>query len=284
MKRKLLDLAIAMALTGASALAAAGQFDCLIEPRQSLDIRPSTEGLIQRINVQRGDVVRVGQILVELDAGLERASADAARYRAEMTGAVKSKESRVDYLGLKSTRREKLAKDNFISVQDRDETAAEHRLAESDLVDAREARSLAGLEYRRASEQVRLRTIRSPIDGIVTERLMNPGELADNRDVPKPILKLAQINVLHVEVLMPIAAYDAVKLGQSVDVVPDQPIGGRHPAKVTVIDKVFDAASGTFGARLELANANGRIPAGIKCKAIFEGVAEVARVRPGAAR
>lgn len=257
----------------------AGQFDCLIEPRQTIEIRPSTEGLITRINVQRGDVVHAGQILVELDSGLERASAEAAKFRSEMLGAVKSRESRVDFLAQKSSRREKLVKENFISVQDRDESAAEHRLAKAELLDAGDNRKVARLDYQRTMEQLRLRTIRSPIDGIVVDRLINPGELADNRDLRKPLLKLAEINVLHVEVSLPTAAYQAIKPGQSVAVIPEQPAGSRYIATVKVIDRVFDAASGTFGVRLELANPSALIPAGVKCKAVFDGVAEVVRQR-----
>lgn len=264
---------------GAVSHAHAGQFDCLIEPRQTIEIRPSTEGLIARVLVQRGDMVRAGQILVELDSGLERASADAAKYRSQMLGAVKSRESRVEFLAQKAGRRDKLVKDNFISVQDRDESAAEHRLAQAELLDAGDNLKLAGLEYRRTTEQLRLRTIRSPIDGIVIDRLINPGELADNRDVRKPLLKLAEIKVLHVEVLLPIAAYRSVKQDQSVEVFPEQPAGGRYTAIVKVIDKVFDAASGTFGVRLALANPGVSIPAGVKCKAVFDGVAEIARLR-----
>ena len=124
--------------------------------------------------------------------------------------------------------------------------------------------------------------IRSPIDGIVTDRLMNPGELADNRDVRKPILRLAELNVLHVEVLLPRAGYDSVRLGQVVEVISEPPVGGRYKATVKVIDKMFDAASGTFGVRLELANPGAKIPAGDKCKAVFDGVAEVTRRRANA--
>jgi multidrug efflux pump subunit AcrA (membrane-fusion protein) len=38
---------------------------------------------------------------------------------------------------------------------------------------------------------------------------------------------------------------------------------------VTVVDRVVDAASGTFGVRLEVPNPNYRLPAGLKCKARF---------------
>lgn len=265
-------------LAGPSA-ALAGEFDCLIEPRQTLEIRPASEGLITRMTVQRGDVVKVGQVLVELDAGVEKANAESAKFRSEMEGGVLSKEARLEFLAQKAARRSKLVKENYISVQDQQEAAAEHRLGQAELLDARDARKLAGIEYTRAMEQVRLRTIRSPIDGVVADRFMNPGELADNRDLRKPILKLVELHALNVEVLLPASAYRKVKLGQTVDVMPEQPIGGRYPTRVKVIDKVLDAASGTFRVRLELPNPSLSIPGGLKCRAAFDGIDPV-RLRP----
>lgn len=266
-----------LACSAAPAAAAAGQFDCLIEPRQTIEVRPYTEGLVAKVLVQRGDTVRAGQVLVELESGLERASADVAKYRAQMEGTVKSRVSRLDFLAQKAGRREQLVKENYISRQDHDEAAAEHRLAQAELLDAEDNRKLAGLEYQRSMEQVRLRTIRSPIDGVVVDRLINPGELADNRDIRKPLLKLAEISLLHVEVLLPSAAYGAVQVGEQVLVLPDQPSGQRLTATVKVIDKVFDAASGTFGVRLALPNPGGAVPAGVKCKAEFAKLAGAAR-------
>ena len=44
---------------------------------------------------------------------------------------------------------------------------------------------------------------------------------------------------------------------------------GSHRARVTVVDKLIDAASGTLGVRLQLPNPNNKIPAGIKCSVVF---------------
>jgi len=44
---------------------------------------------------------------------------------------------------------------------------------------------------------------------------------------------------------------------------------GTYAAKVVVVDKLIDAASGTLGVRLQLANPNNKIPAGIKCSVEF---------------
>lgn len=46
-------------------------------------------------------------------------------------------------------------------------------------------------------------------------------------------------------------------------------MGGRYEASVKVVDRVIDAASGTFGVRLQLPNPGYRVPAGVKCRVRF---------------
>ncbi|HRF10845.1 MAG: Cation efflux system protein CzcB [Candidatus Accumulibacter phosphatis] len=265
--------------------ACAGEFDCIIEPSRTIEVRAASEGLIEKIWVDRGDRVKAGQVLVTLDSGVERAATEAARYRSTMQGRIRTGESRVEFSTAKYNRREKLAGQSFISLHDRDEALTEKRLAESELIEAKDDRRLAEIEFRRLSEQLRLRTIRSPVDGVVVDRLLNAGELADNRDLRKPILRLADIGTLFVEVLMPIEAFGKLVLGQSAEVLPEAPVGGRYTAAVKVIDRVHDAASGTFGVRLEMANPGMKLPGGIKCRANFAGVnGRSALASPGVAR
>ena len=45
------------------------------------------------------------------------------------------------------------------------------------------------------------------------------------------------------------------------------------PATVSLVDKVLDAASGTFRVRMLLPNPDGRIPAGLRCKVEFNAPA-----------
>jgi membrane fusion protein (multidrug efflux system) len=40
-------------------------------------------------------------------------------------------------------------------------------------------------------------------------------------------------------------------------------------ANVVIVDRVVDAASGTFGVRLTLSNPSNRLPAGLKCRVRF---------------
>jgi RND family efflux transporter MFP subunit len=256
----------------------AAEFDCLIEARRTVAISGPVEALIAQVRVDRGDAVKKGDVLVEFDSGVEKASSELARVRAEMLGAVQSRQARADFAVLKHERRVALTKENFISLQEADEAAAERRLAEADLVEAKDNRRLAGLEHRRAVEVLRQRTLTSPVTGVVVERTMHPGEVFEVGK--KSILRVAETSDLHVEVILPMSVFRQVAKGDVGLVRPEAPIGGSHEARVTVVDRVFDASSGTFGVRLELPNPNGAIPAGVRCKVEFAKVVKVARPEP----
>jgi RND family efflux transporter MFP subunit len=271
---------LAFLLVLAPACAAAGDFDCVIEPKQVIELRSPLEGLIDKVLVDRGDVVKKGQELVLLDTSLERAQAAIARQRSQMEGALRSSESRLEFSSKKYERAENLHGQNYLSAQARDEAATERRLAESEVRDAQDNRKLAELELARQLEIIRLKTIRSPVNGVVTERLQHPGELAEAGVGRKPVLKLAEVDTLHVEVLLPASAYGKVRLGMEIEVMPEIPAGSHHRATVKVIDRMLDAASGTFGVRLELPNRQNRIPAGIRCSARFPDIDSTTRVRP----
>jgi RND family efflux transporter MFP subunit len=266
------QLSLALVLAAAGSQATAAQFDCIIEPRQVIELRSPLEGLIDRITVDRGDFVRKGQEVAVLDTSVEQIQAAIAKQRSQMEGAVTAGQSRVEFSSNKARRIEELHRDKFMSAQARDEATTEKALAEAELRDASDNRKLAQLEYQRQQEIIRLKTIRSPVDGVVTERILHPGEFAEAGVGRKPLMKLAEINVLHVEVLLPVEAYGKVQRGNTVEVVPEVPVGTVHRATVKVVDTVLDAASGTFGVRLEMLNKDRKIPAGIRCKASFPNV------------
>lgn len=264
-----------VALLGALPLAVAAQtaaagFDCLIEPRQTVELRSPVEGLIAQVHAERGAMVRQGQVLVVLESEVEQAQLKLARHRGEMSGRINQAQNRVAYAQAKLARAEQLVRDSFVSAQARDEAATELRLAEAELQDAQEVQLQARLETQRTELQIRQRSLRAPFDGYVVDRLLNPGDLAEAGTGRKPILKLAQLDPLRVEVLLPQALFGKVTVGHRATVQPE--VGGApRAARAVVVDRVIDAASGLFGVRLALPNPGGQLPAGQRCKVTFEG-------------
>jgi multidrug efflux pump subunit AcrA (membrane-fusion protein) len=134
-------------------------------------------------------------------------------------------------------------------------------LAEISVLEAKENREVAELERAKAratdaAEPGHRRCHRAP----AVAREVRPGTA---------IAKLAQIHPLRVEVIVPVALLGKIAVGARAEVQPEAPVAGSYPAIVAVVDRVVDAASGTFGVRLELPNPDYRLPAGLTCKVRF---------------
>ena len=263
---------VGMLAVSIPALSLAEGFECLMEPSQVVELRASVEGEIVAVHVQRGDVLRKGQVLVELQSAAEKVAVELAGYRAKMEGQVEMARTRLDFANKKLTRVMDLEQNNFVSPQARDEADAERALAASELLAAIESRELAELEFRRAQEQLALRTLSSPFAGVVVDRLLNPGDLAEAGTGRKPILEIAQIDPLKVDVVVPAALYGRITVGQSATVL-SAVSGAEYQAKVKIVDRVIDAASDTFVVRLDLPNPQLRLPVGSRCTAEFEVIA-----------
>ncbi len=256
-----------MFCANARAAELADEYDCLVEARTTAEIRSPIEGLIEQVHVKRGDFVRKAQVVVTLESGPERAALALARSKATMKGPLEASASRLDFAVKKEQRALELYKQKFVSAGALDEARTQRELAESELKEARENQKLNELEMQRAEEVVKLRTIRSPFNGVVVERYLTSGEFATS-NVKNPILKLAEVDPLNVEVILPANLYGRIKTGARAKVTPEAP-GGDFAATVVLVDRVIDAASGTFGVRLELPNPGQHIPAGAKCRVKF---------------
>lgn len=275
---KLLLGASFLAVCG-TALAADAGFECLIEPWQVVEIRVPADGIIATIGASRGDTVRRGQVLVELQSSAERSAVESARYRSRMEGQISSARNRIDYATKKLERLVDLMRDNYTSAQSRDEAEAEKRLAEAELQSALEARELATIELQRAQEQLALRTVPAPFSGVVVDRMLNPGDLAESGNGRRPVLKVAQTDPMRADVALPAALFGKVRVGARASLVAA--VGGaRFAATVRSVDKLIDAASGTFVARLEVPNGQALVPGGSRCSATIDGLVPPARLQP----
>ena len=80
----------------AAANALAG-FDCLIEPNALVRVSTREEGILDAVLVDRGDIIKQGQILATLESGVERIAVELARARSQMRGTVESRRAAADY-------------------------------------------------------------------------------------------------------------------------------------------------------------------------------------------
>lgn len=243
------------------------EFECLIEPRVTTKIGASVTGLVSRVLVNRGDLVKSGDIIAMLESSVEQANLALADARAQNDSQVHSATARLGFLQRKSERKEKLKSKEVVSAEAFDEAETEASIARHSLREAELNLRVGRLERERADAVLRQRAIVSPIDGVVTEKALSEGEY---RYETNHIVTIAQLDPLHVEVFIPIAFYGQTHPGAEAIVAPEKPVGGRYTGKVIVVDRVLDAASNTFGVRIELPNPSLALPAGLRCKVRFE--------------
>lgn len=218
--------------------AAAQDLDGMIEPYEIVKVSSQVAGVIETIPVERGDLVKKGQVIATLKSGVEAAN-------------VKLAQSQVDFSRRKLERNKDLFVSKHISEHEKDEIETELKKNEAMLQDAK--------------EKLEMRMIRSTIDGVVVKRELSPGEYISE----KHIMVIARINPLNVEIIVPVRRYGSIYKGMTAEVRPEAPVGGVYHGKVMIVDKVIDAASGTYGVRVELPNNSLKLPAGLKCRVRF---------------
>jgi len=249
------------------------EFDCLIEPSQVVEVRSPVVGILQQVHARRGEFISKGAVLVTIESSVEKSAADAAHFRSQAQGALLLARSKVAAAREKARRMDELLAEEFVSQQARDDAVAELKLAEAEQRTAQENAELARLEHRQSVDQLNRRVLRSPFNGVVVDQYLFPGALVDSGEGKKPILKIAQTEPLIAQSILPFRFFPDVKVGDRAIVTPEPPFTRAIAARIRTVDRVIDAAAGTFGVVAEIANPARDLPGGIRCKLALPGLA-----------
>jgi RND family efflux transporter MFP subunit len=257
-----LCLAACFSPTAAQADISVDATSCLVKPNKIVQLGSSVFGVLKELKVDRSDVVTQGQVVGKLDTSVEEAQMSLDRYKAKLTAPIDAAQADLSWNERELARRQKLANNRWSKINDVDEAATrviQDRIA---IRKAQDETKMAELESLRSEAQYNLKLIRSPINGVVTEVKLLPGEYIYEST---PIATLAQVDPLSVEVVVPAGSYGSMKPGDSAYVHLLQPIDRTVQTRIELIDPLIDAASDTFRARLTLPNPNNGIPAGVRC-------------------
>jgi RND family efflux transporter MFP subunit len=243
---------------------------CLLRPRHLVQLGSPVFGLLTGVFVDRAETVKQGQVVAKLDTTVEEMQLALDRFRATNNTQVEAAQADMAWNQRELARRQQLAGNMFSKANDIDEVATK---VEQDRIAIRKAQSdldVAKREADRSQAQLDLKVLRSPVNGVITEIKLSPGEFIYETT---PIMTIAQVDPLMIDLVVPSDRYHAVKVGMIGEVHLNQPIDQTLPARVDAIDPVVDAGSDTFRVRLLLPNPGNTIPAGIRCSVNLPDVA-----------
>src|SRR5690554_2611245 len=227
-----------------------GRFEAI----QNVEVRPRATGYLQQVHFTDGQFVRAGQVLFTIDARPSRAALEQARAQLARAEA------------LLANARTELA---------RSETLAESQAASQEEVEQRRAAVRAGVAEVNAARasveaqqlQVGFTTVRAPISGRVSERLVDVGNsvIADQT----VLTRIVSVDPIHFSfegseaLLLKYQREGLAGPGAEVRVKLQDEATYVHPGRIDYIDPVVDPGAGTVRGRAVLPNPNSFLKPGM---------------------
>lgn len=243
-------------------------FPCQVFPSERSELASPIIGVLAEVLVDLGARVTRGQVVARLHAEVEETQVTLAQARASADAALRGRRAKLGLADRTLARNRDLVAQRVISEADLDTMRTDREVASLEVNAAAEALAIARHELDQARTALAIRSIRSPIDGVVTVRTLWPGEQVRDR----PIMTIERIDRLHVEVSLPEVLIGRVKPGDKATLRFEVPGLAPVEAVVALVDPGVDPGSHTFGVRFVVDNSRLLLPAGIKCQADLAGL------------
>lgn len=221
--------------------------------RQHAQLKTLVAGQITKVNVDIGDHVKKGEILlqirpVDFRLALEQAEANLARAQALYNNA------KLDY-----ERTKNLFKVGSVTEQQRDQATAAFQQAEASLKQAKAARD-------DARQKLDDTTIRAPYSGFITSRYVMAGDYANTG---QQAFEITDLSVLEAEMNIPEKYAGAIPQGLKVRISflsNFQPVDGV----VSHVNPSIDTNTRTFTIKVRVDNPDFKLPDGLFCTGDFQ--------------
>ena len=268
--RAWLQAALLPAVLSAAMSVQATEMVGLAFPVSDVQVSASVAGLVQRVSVRPGQLVKPGDLLLELDNTSQQVELRRRAVLLDDDSELQTARVRVAALSdllemteLVARKSQSVSKEELIKAR-LEKATAEGRLQQLMAQKARER-----VEHEQAQLELQQRTVLAPMAGVVVDVPMDVGEWAKPGDV---MVRLADISQVELRLNLTQSAAAIFRVGARV--------GARFEAGaaqvqatglVFFVSPLADSASGLVDVRVRFANPNGRIRPG--AKAVIRGVA-----------
>lgn len=201
-----------------------------LKPNEEVTISPEVDGILSSIKVDEGSAVSKGMVLAVIKDTDYRLALDQA------ASARKQTEALLANVKIEYQRKESLLKDDLVTKQQFDDVSTRLSVATQDLDRATSTLSLA-------RERLGKTTIRSPLNGMVRQRMVTSGDFVR---ASVPILSLIQSDPLKLTFAVTEKDLGKVKQGQKVVFSVDAFPGSEFEGSLSVLYPSLDELSRTL--------------------------------------
>ena len=229
-----------------------------VQAQRKVEISATIPGQITQLAVDEGDVVKKGQFLLQIDATNPRAAARSSQFSMQaLRKDIDSARASRDQAKLDAERAEANYKAGISPLAEVDRARTARATAEAALLAVEQRAQQAQATLEGARDTLAKTTVRSPIDGVVTARRVEEGEVAVIGVQNSPgtvLLTISDMSVVEPEMEVDETSIPQVAVGQEallrVDAYPNQtfdgvvtevgssPILGTNPAAEAIKFKV----------------------------------------------
>ncbi len=228
-----------------------------LEPRNQVDIGSELSGTVRRVNVDVNDEVQAGQVLAVLDTTrlnaqvLQAESSLASAEARVMQSDAGAKEARANHARLEKVR--ELSGGKLPSQQDMDVAEAAVARAEGETAAAKAAVAQARANLEAVRTDLSKAEIRSPINGVVLVRAVEPGQtVAASLQVAILFTLAEDLKKMELHVSVDEADVGVVQVGQkatfTVDAFPSRTFGAHITQVHFASNNTQQAATASAGA------------------------------------
>lgn len=231
-----------------------------ITPNQSVNLFSRVNGYIAKIYVDKGDLVKANQLLIEIDHSDYRHAVDQAKANlAAAKARVSQQDASVRNTTLTLNRMQALIKDQFVSQQDLDNAQVAYDAAAAALDSLRAQVQQMEVALAQAETNLAYSYIRAPFAGYVAERNLDlgsyvSGTTAGTSTISRGILTLHEIQTVRILIEVVEKDIPLIQAGQKVEVRAEAYPNRIFEGTVTRIVQALNRATRTMTIEVDLPN------------------------------
>ena len=197
------------------------------------------DGIVQKVLVDEGDMIKAGQVLALLDDQQARVAVDLARAEFEQARrALPALEAKRSVAEREEARLAPLAADNTVSRQELDQAGDQVKLAKAEIASASAAVETAAQRVKASELELEQRSIRAPLDGQLVRLQTRTGDVVGTQN---PLFLLAPHTPRVVLAELEERFVPEVKPGQAAEVILEADETHKFSARVLRIGRMVGA-------------------------------------------